>query len=125
MKQMLFTIIAAISFNATAKAQTAKACVRCQAIDAVIAKDDIDSSSRLLQAPLSADPELQGQEADAVTRAAVKWAMGDQITQELYVNLYRGNPKAMTAALVKLPEQTQRLLTKLIKDYSRNPKGNH
>lgn len=127
MKQMLFILIASVSFNATAKAQTPKACTRCQAIDGVIAADNLDRSSELisvLEKPLSNDPELQQLEADAITRAAVKWALGDQITQELYVTAYRKYPKAMAEAVTKQPEQTQRLLNKLVKDYSRNPRGN-
>lgn len=125
MKQLLFLIIAAVSFNATAKAQTAKVCKRCDAIDRTIAANDIDSSSSLMNGPLSSDPEVQQQEADAITRAAVKWAMGDQITQEIYTSMYRQYPTSMSEALKKQPEQTQRLLNKLIKDYNRNPRGNH
>jgi len=125
---LLMIVAATVSFNATAKAQTTKACERCQSIDATIAADDVDRSARymdVVEKPLSKDPEIQRQEAEAITRATVKWAMGDQYTQEVYVTATRLYPKAMSDALLKQPEQTQRLLRKLIADYNRNPRGNH
>lgn len=125
MKLALLSLLTLASIHAVAKAQSNKPCPRCVSLDAAIAKNDVDSSSALIDQPLSKDPEIAQQEADAITRAAVKFAKDTTgITQEIYCVAYRVNKTYMKIALAKQTPDEQRMLKGLLSDYARALRSN-